>query len=134
MAYLQQKFAIPRELEDLRIFRTSTCNPDVVLGIDVNPMFQFRPFISGSGSAPRRDDISGLVEFDDRRSRMPACAGFIWLQGGRPMDDPNMILRISCDSRYRPDQPLVRKRFRPKGVHSKRGHHFWRLRASTIFG
>src|ERR1700690_2199192 len=50
----------------------------------------------------------------------------------RSVHDPNMILASAATPATAPHQSLVRKCFRPKGVHLKRGHHLYWLRVSTI--
>ena len=52
MTDLQQELAVAGELQDLRVFLAPGTQPHVVLVIDVDPVFELRPFIPLSRTAP----------------------------------------------------------------------------------
>src|SRR5262249_2384827 len=76
---LQQKLPRSRELQKLRILLTTTTNPHRV-AIDVDAVFEIGPLIPLTCSAPRREAIACLIEFQRGRRSAPDRARFIGLQ------------------------------------------------------
>jgi hypothetical protein len=90
-ADLEQKPPAARELQDLRVLLAAAAEPDVVLVIDVDPVLEIGPLVPVIGTAPRRDDVSLGIEFQHRRRRAPDRPRFVRLEGGGPMDDPDVV-------------------------------------------
>jgi phosphoribosyl-AMP cyclohydrolase len=103
LPHLHHELAILRELEDVPVHRTVAANPDVAAAVDVESVVAVGPLIAGTvAAAPVAQQIAGLIELENRwrgvaalagRRRLARCA-FRRVQHGRPMDDPDVVLRI----------------------------------------
>src|SRR5262249_55091789 len=102
-------------------------DPDVAFVIDSDAMVGLRPFVALAFAAPVSNEITGLIEFQNRRCRQAAGRArriggrinFLWFQGALPMDDPYMVLRIGRNSNRVAEEPMVRQWLRPQRIDFK---------------
>ncbi|MGB9116728.1 hypothetical protein [Bradyrhizobium sp.] len=102
LADLLEKFSVTGEGEDLVIGVVIAGQPDVALAVDKNAVLRLWPIVTRSRAAPISQQVSFLIELQDRRRRRAALglgrilgrAFFVIKQGRRPMDDPDVIVAI----------------------------------------
>ena len=107
-----------------------TANPNVALIIDGDPVVRIRPIVTRARAAPVPDEVAFFVELKNGRSRNATLrsrrlrrgVNFHGLVGVRPMHDPDMILAVHGYTDGHAQDPMVRKRLRPQGVHFKLRH------------
>jgi hypothetical protein len=123
-ADLLRELAVARELQDLAVLVLGVAaDPDEIVVVDEDPVLVGGPLITLTGTAPGLDDLSFLIELDDRRCRDAApdtrrCSAALLTVGQRAgaMEDPDVILRVDIDAAGLADDPIVRERFRPGRV------------------
>src|SRR5262249_43157304 len=129
-ADLHQELALLGELQDLRIALAVAADPDVALVVHVDAVIGFRPLVALAGTAPRADQVAGLVE-NQYRGRGPAAFGnrriqlqaaLVVVQAARAaMYDPDVILLVDPEP-YRPaHQPVIGQRLGPQGIALEHG-------------
>jgi hypothetical protein len=69
------------ELQNVAISRAICANPHVVIFIHVDAVFRLRPIESLAGTAPRLNQISLRIEFEDGWCAMPPTWPMIQLLG-----------------------------------------------------
>src|SRR5712671_2128157 len=108
----------------MRILVSTSSQPNMVLLIDIDTVFQLRPFISWSRASPRRHQIALAIEFKHRWRGAPDRSSFVRLQGGRPVGDPDVIALIHSDTGHCADDPMVWQRLWPRWIYAERRHLF----------
>ena len=83
--------------------------PDVVLIIHEDAMLVLivRPLVSLSGAAPAAEIFPGGIELDHRWRRFRAI--FLVLDAAGPVEYPDVIMPIDCDSRDHAKPQIIRK-------------------------
>src|SRR6267143_6746337 len=119
-ADLLQELAVAGELENVRVLVAAGAEPHTILMVDVDAVLELRPFVTRPRSTPRRDEIAILIELEDRRSRAPDRSRLVGLQRRWPMRNPDVVAGVDGDPGDRADDPVIRQRFRPRGVDAKR--------------
>src|SRR5215831_9927074 len=100
MSDLQEKLSIPGELQNVRVLHSVSADPDIFFVVDEDAMLIVRPLVLLGGSAPTLDDVSRLVEFENRRrwntaiglGRIGCCVFVMIVQTARSRGDPEMIV------------------------------------------
>src|SRR5689334_7298599 len=67
MTVLRKKLTILGELENLSVVCAVAANPDIAFVIDGDSVIRLGPLITLTGSSPMSDQISRLIELEDRR-------------------------------------------------------------------
>jgi hypothetical protein len=88
----------------------------------MNAMLRLGPIITRARTAPISQQVSFLVEFQDRRRgraalglrRILGRAFFVVEQGRGAMDDPDVIVAIDRNARDLPEDPIAGQRLRPE--------------------
>ena len=127
---LLQELSIPRELKDVRISLPVAADPEVIHGVDGDPVVRLRPVVPRAGAAPVTDEVPLGVELQNGRSGNAALDSRWWfgggahfrqrVQGSLPMDDEDVVPRIDGHADGRTNHPLVGQGLRPEGVHLER--------------
>ncbi len=123
LADLQHELAVLRELQELvvgdrlkpgRPLRRAVvaADPDEALVVDMDAVLALRPLVARAGAAPGLDEIARRVEHHDRRRRH---RGLLRLERARPVQHPDVVLRIDGDAGRIAELPL-RRHLRPAGV------------------
>src|SRR5262249_10331673 len=81
-------------------------DPDVALVADGDAVIRMGPIVPLAFAAPMSDQVSGFIEFEDRRSRGAALSGgrfglgvqFAWFERPATMDDPDVIAGVDRDA------------------------------------
>src|ERR1019366_9938681 len=82
VAQLQEKLSIRGEFQNPpEVLAADTADPDVALVVDEEPVLLRRPVIPGARSAPRPNDLTLRIEFNNRRRRDAAFSA--WRIRGR---------------------------------------------------
>ncbi len=123
-ADLQHKLAVARELQILAILGAIAADPDETLGIDADAVLVFRPVAALPGAAPGIDELAVLVEFHHRGCGRAALAGrriercglLVIGERARPLDHPDVVLRIDRHAGRLTHDPVVGERLRPGGI------------------
>ena len=137
---LQQELSLPRELQHLMPLVGG--EPHVVFAVDGNAVHRRRPLVAFARPAPRRDEITGHVEFQnrgrdgaaDRRDRALVAglrrgrsarllhtvraghhAGFL-RRDVAAVGHPDVIARVDAEADHRSEHPVVRERLRPHRI------------------
>src|SRR3954470_3440934 len=72
-ANLPDEFSFAREFQHLRVVILIVARePDVIIGVNENPMLATRPVIAGPFAAPRLKQIAGRIEFQHWRRWLAA--------------------------------------------------------------
>src|SRR5215467_877968 len=87
-------------------------------------MIRVGPIVALAGASPTRDEITFLVELENRRSRCAALSNLRFsrrvqltcFERSRAVNNPNVILRIDGYADGLPLQPMVRQRLRPQWI------------------
>ena len=117
LAQLHEECSIPSELQDVRILRAVSADPDVVHGVDRDAVVGLRPVVALTRPAPRADQITLLVELQNVRGGKTALGrGRIQRRSelvGRverrlPMDDPDMVARVHRHTDGGAQDPVIR--------------------------
>ena len=118
------------ELQDLVVFLGASAQPDVVLVVDEYPVLRGEPFIAGARRAPRLQEPAIGVELQDggRRNaafrlwRVERRASFAFRDGGRAVEDPEVVMRIDRQAADLAGGPLVGQRLRPERIRLEERH------------
>src|SRR5688572_15724915 len=129
-ADLQQKLAVERELEYLRILVAVAGEPDGIGLVDEDAVLARGPLVSRARTAPRAHDVARLIEHEHGRRRYAAtpkrrilCGAELALAERRgALHDPDVVARVDGDAGDLPEQPVVRQRLRPERVDLKLWH------------
>src|SRR5258706_9683844 len=123
---LAQELSFTSEFQKVRVVLAVVGDPHVVLVIDEEAVLNLRPVESLARAAPRVNQFSSLIEFEDRWSRNAAfrlgwcVAGagesLVAAQRARTLRDINMVLSIDRHAADRTDRPVFRKRLRKRRV------------------
>src|SRR5689334_2135461 len=128
---LQYEFSVLREFQHVAIIVAIAADPDETFVVDIDPVLALEPVVAFSGAAPGFEQVALLVKYQDRRRRH-AALGARWIErrglfivGERawPLDHPDMVLRIDCDTGGLTHDPVVWKRLRPRSIDLK----FWQV-------
>ena len=137
---LQQELSLPRELQHLVALVGR--QPHVVFAVDGDAVHRRRPLVACARPAPRRDEVAGHVELENRRRDGAADrrdrALVAGLQRGRAarllhavgaghhagflrrdvaaMGNPDVIARVDAEADDRSEHPVVRQRLRPHRI------------------
>ena len=121
LADLLEEFSLWREFQDL-VAVVVAAEPDIAVAVDVNAVLVLHPRLARGGAAPGGEQIALGIEFQNRR-RGFAALGFrriglrtllIIKQGGRTMDDPDVVLAVHGDAGDLAKDPVFRQRLRPE--------------------
>ena len=135
VADLHDELAVLRELQHLVIGhrlepRQSVggtivpAHPHEALVVEMDPVLAFGPFIAVARSAPGLDETACRVEHHHRRR---GHRGFVRLERSRPMQKPDVILRVDGEAGRIAELPF-RRHLRPRGSTSNMGRlrdAFW---------
>src|SRR5215468_4798292 len=80
MSDLQEKLSIPGELQNVRVLHSVSTDPDIFFVVDEDAMLGVRPLVLGTWPTPSLNDISGRIEFENRR-RWRTAIGLRWIGG-----------------------------------------------------
>ncbi len=157
LANLQQEFAGLGELENLVVVKTvhlfagfyffiltidraagALCTtavaakPNVALVVDRDAVRRVGPIVTRARTAPVPDQVSLLIELQNRRRRRAALRDG-WIGGGvllagfegtDAVNDPDMTLQVGRNTDRLAENPVVGQRLGPIGVHFEaRSHH-----------
>ena len=129
LADLQHEFAVARELEILAVFVAVAADPDEALVVDTDAVFVLRPVVALARAAPGPRKLAVLIELHDGGSRRTAPAGrriersrlLVIGEAFRPLDHPDMVLRIDGDAGRLTHDPIVGQGLRPRRIDLKAG-------------
>src|SRR6266849_5722557 len=118
--------SIAFELKHMAIGRPAPADPNVSVFVRINSVFGLGPIKSFAGPAPGMEQMSLLVELEDRRCsdaahgtrRCERDANFIGGVRGGSLQDPDMVFAIHSQAADLSDDPVVWQLLRPKRVHS----------------
>src|SRR5215467_4362136 len=87
-------------------------------------MIRVGPIVALARSSPTRDEITFLIELENRRSRRAALSNLrlrrrmqlTSFERSRAMNNPDVILRINRHADGLTLQPMIRQRFRPQRI------------------
>src|SRR6202166_3149158 len=114
------------ELENMAVGRRRTPpDPDVSLPVHINSVLVLGPIKSFAGPAPGMEQMSLLVELQDRRRgdaalgtrRRKRSADFVHRVRGGPLQNPDVVLPIHSQAADLPDDPVVWQLLRPEWVY-----------------
>ena len=118
------------------VFGVVATDPHVAFRVDVDAVFVGRPVVADAGAAPGLDNIAGRIKFNDggcgpaatggRRIFCGACFKFV--DGARPVDDPQVVALVDMQAGHLSQCPLVGQGFGPERVDAVA----WRRAASGV--
>src|ERR1700675_1131557 len=126
MPDLHHKMPILFELENMPVGWRTPSDPNASILFHINSMLVLGPIKSFARSAPRMEQMSLLVELQDRRRRNATLrtrrrkrsANFVHRVRGWPLQNPDVVLPVHGQAADLPDNPVVWQLLRPKRVNA----------------
>jgi hypothetical protein len=124
LADLQHELSVLGEFQHMAIVVAVAPDPDEAFVIDIDAMLILEPVVALPGSAPCPEQIAVLVELHHGRRRHAAFRPrrterrrfFIIGKRARPLDNPDMILRVDRHACGLSHDPVIRQRLGPGRV------------------
>jgi hypothetical protein len=130
LAELFDEFAVGGELQHHAVALAVAAQPDETIVVDQDGVFLQRPVVTQivARPAPRFDDVAGLIEHQHRRRRHAAfgawrregCALLVVRERARPLEHPDIVLRIDRHAADLTEDPVVGQRLWPVRIDAKR--------------
>jgi hypothetical protein len=120
-ADLQHELSVLSEFQDVTVVVAIAADPDEAFGIDIDAVLVFEPVVALAWPTPGLEQIAVRIELHHWRGRHAAFGAWRGKRRGllvvgqrtRPLDDPDIVLRIDGDACGLSDDPVIWQRFRP---------------------
>jgi hypothetical protein len=129
LAELFDEFAVGGEFQHHAVALAVAAQPDKTFVVDQDGVLLQRPVVAEiiSGPAPRLDDVTRLIEHQHRWRRHAAFGArrrqrralLVVGQRARPLEHPDIVLRIDRHAADLTQDPIVGQRFWPERIDTK---------------
>ena len=99
-------------------------DPDVAFGVDVDTVLVAGPVVALSRPAPGGKEVALLVELEHggggdtaiRALRVERRAALVFGQRARALQDPDVVIRVDCNTGGLADDPVIGQGLGPVGI------------------